>query len=318
MKKVLIQVHIAILLLSFTGVFGRAISIDAIQLVWYRVLLTALFFVPILYYRNEWVRITSQDLVRLSLIGGLMGLHWIAFYGSVKLANASIAVICLSTGSIFTTMIHSLLHRQLPDKKELIIGVVSALGVFVIYVGPQLEYFLGSHGYEVQNSTRNWGILAGVVASILCSWFTVLNKRVADKYPARTMVFYEMVAAFLVVSLLLPLSVDMPAKRSFLPGWIDLLLLVVLSLCCTVWALSLQLNALKYLSSFTTILSLNMEPLYGILLAFILFKENTELGQSFYLGLFLILFSVVMQTLRVLKPPKLVLYLDKYRLKANR
>lgn len=304
MKKALLQINIAVVLWGFTGVLGRAITLDAPVLVWYRMLLTALFMAVILFYRRQWVSIVRKDFMQLTLVGCLMGLHWVAFYGAIKLANASIALICLSTASIFTTIIDAALHKKKIDIKELLIGALALLGVFVMYIIPEIEKSLSDHHVVDPLPYRNLGILAGVIAAILSSVFTILNKRIANKYPARTMVFYEMGTGWLIISALMPIQfVYFPATR-FMPDLWDLAWLVVLSLCCTVWAQSLALSALKHISSFTATLSVNLEPVYGILLAFIFFKENEELRWSFYAGMALILLSVLLQMMRLLRPAK--------------
>ena len=290
--------HLAVLLWGFTGVLGRAITLDAPVLVWYRMLLTALFMAVILFYRKQWVRIAKQDLKQLILVGCLMAVHWVAFYGSIKLANASIALVCLSTASIFTTLTDAILHKKKPNTGELIIGTIAILGVVTMYVLPEFQ----QHKAPDLLPNRNLGIIAGVVAAILSAVFTVLNKRIANKYPARTMVFYEMSTGWILISLLLTIQfIYFPGTR-MLPNLWDWIWLIVLSLCCTVWAQSLALNALKHISSFTSTLSVNLEPLYGVALAFIFFKENQELSWGFYLGLGLIMLSVLLQMLRVLKP----------------
>lgn len=297
--------HVAVLLWGFTGVLGRAITLDAPVLVWYRMLLTALFMAIILFYRRQWVTIAGRDMMQLAMVGCLMGIHWVAFYGSIKLANASIALICLSTASIFTTLIDAWLHKVKIDLKELMIGALALLGVFLMYLIPEIEKATSNKVAVVDPLPyRNLGILAGVIAAVLSSLFTVLNKRIASKYPARTMVFYEMGTGWLLITLLLPYHFFYLPETRMLPDWWDLIWLVVLSLCCTVWAQSLALNALKHISSFTATLSVNLEPLYGIALAFMFFKENQELGWSFYAGMALILLSVALQMLRLLKPVK--------------
>ncbi len=298
--------HIAVLLWGFTGVLGRAISLDAPVLVWYRTLLTALFMAGILYYRKQWVPIARKDMQLLTLVGVLFGLHWVAFFGSIKLANISIALVCLSTASIFTPLCDPIINRGKLDVKEVLLGSLAIIGVYLIY---RFQQFYG------------WGILAGVAAALFSSIFTVLNKQIAAKYPARTMVFYEMTTGWIFVTLLMPVLYYYVPTTVFIPRmtnifskeWIynDWIWLVVLSLCCTVWAQSLALNALKRLTSFTATLSVNLEPIYGILLAFLFYNENreiifikgtTHLNGGFMAGMGLILLSVVLQMTRLLKP----------------
>ncbi|MES2702090.1 MAG: EamA family transporter [Bacteroidota bacterium] len=306
MKKALIQMHVAVLLWGFTGVLGRAISLDAPSLVWHRMWMTAVLMLVIILYRRQWVRVPARDVGNLAVIGLLMGLHWVAFYASIKFANISIALVCLSTASIFTSLLDPFVNKGRHDIKEVLLGSLALAGVYLIY---QFQQFYGL------------GIAFGVIAAILSSVFTVLNKRIAHKYPARTMVLYEMGTGWVFISALLPLVMIygpgtqlLPHSPSLLgPDWMhnDWLWLVVLSLCCTVWAQSLALNALKRLSSFTATLSVNLEPVYGILLAFLFYNENTEiifnkgtndLNLGFLGGMGLILLSVGLQMLQLIRP----------------
>ena len=298
--------HVAVLLWGFTGVLGRAITLDAPVLVWYRMLMTAVFMGVILTYRKQWVKIEYRDLVQLAIVGGLMGLHWVAFYGAIKFANISIALVCLSTASIFTSLLDPLVNKGRHDAKEILLGSLAIIGVYLIY---RFQQFYGL------------GIASGIAAAMLSSVFTVLNKKIANKYPARTMVFYEMSTGWIFISLLLPIVFYYLPRTRFLPATAgisasgllhnDWVWLIILSLCCTVWAQSLALNALKRLTSFTVTLSVNLEPVYGILLAFLFYNENQEiifnkntndLNWGFLTGMGLILLSVVLQMIRLLKP----------------
>ena len=285
---------------------GKAISLDAPILVWYRMLFTALFMAVILFYRKEWVPVERKDVQQLAVVGMLMGLHWVGFYGAIKFANISIALVCLSTASVFTSLLDPLVNEGRHDFTEVLLGTFAIAGVYLIYRFQQL-YGLG--------------IVFGIAAAILSSVFTVLNKKIANKYPARTMVFYEMSTGWLFISLLLPFVFYYLPQTRFIPTTTSLLSsvwnhndwlwLVILSLCCTVWSQSLALNALKKLSSFTVTLSVNLEPVYGIILAFLFYNENREiifngngnhLNWGFLGGMALILLSVVLQMLRLLKP----------------
>lgn len=282
--------HLAVLLWGITGVLGRAISLSAPVLVWYRMLMTAVFMAAILYYRKEWVPVSKEDKRRLYSIGLLIAIHWVAFYGSIKFSNASVALVCLSTGTIFTPLLDQLINKTKHKTIELLLGLLAMAGVYLIYRVQELYA---------------WGVIFGVIAALLSSWFTVLNKNIAHKYPARTMVFYEMSAGWVLITILVPLQVIFNHDPvQLIPVGYDWLWLVILSLCCTVWAQSLALNALKKISSFTSSLSLNLEPLYGMALAFIFFKEYEMLSPSFYLGLALIIASVLIQMVILLKPGK--------------
>jgi len=303
MKRALIQMHAAVVLWGFTGVLGRAISLDAPMLVWYRMLLTAIFMAGILTYRRQWVPVERKDALRLAFIGCLICLHWVGFYGAIKFANISIALVCLSTASIFTSLLDPLVNKGRHDIKEITLGSLAIVGVYLIY---RFQQFYGL------------GIACGIAAAILSSVFTIFNKKIANKYPSRTMVFYEMTTGWIFISLLVPILLHYVPQTRLFPSvgtdsWLhnDWLWLMLLSLCCTVWAQSLALNALKKLTSFTVTLSVNLEPVYGILLAFLFYNENREiifsretnqLNWGFLVGMGLILLSVVLQMLRLIKP----------------
>ena len=306
MKKALLQLNMAVLLWGFTGVLGKAIALDAPILVWHRMWLTALITGVLLTARKQWVKTERKDVVQLAMVGILMGLHWVAFYGAIKLANISIALVCLSTASIFTSLLDPFVNKSKHDIQEILLGSLAIMGVYLIY---RFQHFYAA------------GIASGIAAAILSSVFTVLNKRIANKYPVRTMVFYEMATGWVFISLLLPLVFHYLPDTNFWPHtpsllsaeWYhnDWLWLIVLALCCTVWAQSLALSALKKLTSFTVTLSVNLEPVYGIILAFIFYNENKEiifnkgthdLNWGFLSGMGLILFSLFLQMLRLLKP----------------
>lgn len=282
MKNALIKMHIAVFLWGFTGVLGRAISLQEYPLVWYRTLITALIFIVILFYRKEFIRISAKELLRFMGIGTIIAIHWVAFYGSIKYANASIALTCLATAGIFTALFEPLFFKSKFNFREMIIGFVALVGMYSIY------------HFEVKYA---FGIMLGVFASVLSSVFTILNKKIVNHYPSRLVAFYEIGSGFLFLTLLLPLYLYFQPEVSFMPSDMDWLWLWVLSLCCTVWGQSLALSALKKLSSFTTVLMVNLEPVYGIVLAMIIYHENKDLGLGFYLGIILIASSVALHTL---------------------
>lgn len=289
MKEALIKMHLAVFLWGFTGVLGRAISLQEYPLVWYRTLITAIIFAVLLLYRKEFVSITKKELFRFMGIGTIIAIHWVAFYGSIKYANASIALTCLATAGIFTALIEPLVFKSKFNIKELLIGFIALIGMYSIY------------HFEIKYA---FGIMLGVFASILSSVFTILNKKIVNNYPFRMLAFYEIGSGFLFLSALLPIYLYFQPEVSFVPSNMDWIWLWVLSLCCTVWGQSLALSALKKLSSFTTVLMVNLEPVYGIILAMIIYHENKDLGIGFYLGILLIALSVALHTFMMIMARK--------------
>ena len=290
MKRAFAQIHLAVLLWGFTGVLGKAISLSAPVLVWYRMIITAAIIALIVTQRKEWVSFSRKSMIRIVGIGMMYAVHWVAFYASIKYANASIAMVCLATASVFTALLDPLLNKGKFNAVEIFLSFMAVGGVYCIYA-------LQPHDKDVANPMVNFelGVVLGVVASVISAIFTVLNKPLAEQYPPRTLVFYEMGSGLIFLSLIAPFYVAQHPAEILLPqGW-DYLWIFLLSYCCTVWGQSLAMSALKKLSAFTITLSVNLEPVYGIILAFILFQENNQLGTGFYLGMGLIFASLMLQ-----------------------
>lgn len=294
MKRAFAQIHLAVLLWGFTGVLGKAISLSAPVLVWYRMILTALIIAGLVTIRKEWVHITRKDLVRVAGIGMMYAVHWVAFYASIKYANASIAMVCLATASVFTALLDPLLNKGRFNAVEILLSFVAVAGVYCIYaLQPHEKSALTMVNFEL-------GIVLGVIASVISAIFTVLNKPLAEKYPPRTLVFYEMFSGLVFLCILAPFYIQQHPAEVLFPQGADYLWIFLLSYCCTVWGQSLAMSALKKLSAFTITLSVNLEPVYGIILAFIIFKENDQLGLGFYLGMTLIFISLMVQVILML------------------
>ncbi len=291
MKKSLLQLHAAVLLWGFTGVLGRAISLAAPVLVWYRMIVAFVILGIIITYRRQWQQFSKRDLFTVIGIGILFAIHWVSFFASVKFANASVAMICLATAGIFTALLYPFFSRSKFNARELLLGLIAIAGVCCIYVlQPAQE--------QMDHSMRNFklGVLLGVLASLISAVFTILNKPLTQKYASRNLVFLEMLSGFLFLSLLAPFyMVHFPEQHLAPQGW-DFLWIFILGYCCTVWGQSLAMQSLKKLSPFTVSLTVNIEPVYGIMLAFIFYQENEQLGWGFYLGVLLILISILMQT----------------------
>lgn len=286
MKKAFIQLHIAIFLAGFTGVLGRLITINEGLLVWYRMFFAALFLLIVSFFSRRIKILPWRQAMPLMGIGAIVALHWVFFYGSVKYANVSVSLVCFSTMGFFSAFLDPLISKRKMDLVEILLGLMVMLGVYLIFHFDQ---------------SYRWGILYGIVSSILAAIFTILNKKYVDKYDAQVITFYELGGGWLSLNFFLPFYLQFVAYTRFLPVLSDFLWLIVLSLLCTVLAFNLSVQALKKISPFTVNLSYNLEPVYGILLAFAIYHEHLELGLSFYAGLFIIFLTVVFQSLRVWK-----------------
>jgi drug/metabolite transporter (DMT)-like permease len=216
----------------------------------------------------------------------VVALHWVFFYGSIKYANVSIALVCFSAVGFFTSLMDPVIMKRRLDPWELFMGLLVMLGIYLIF------HF--DAGFKL-------GIILGVISSLLAALFTVVNKILLQEHDARALSFHELTGGWLILSLLLPVYLHFFPVTDLLPGWSDTGWLLVLSLFCTVVAFNLSLEALHKISPFTVNLSYNLEPVYGILLAFLIYREDKDLDKGFYYGITIIIFTVLLQSWRVWK-----------------
>ena len=292
MKKAFIHLHIAVLLAGLTGVLGRLISLNEGLLVWYRLALTAPSLWLLAFFGKQAVRIDRRDMWRIFGIGGIAALHWVTFYGSIKYSNVSVGLVCFSAVGFFTALLEPLIMRHRLDRVELLLGMLVIVGIlFIFQVDPHYKT----------------GIVIGLISALLGSLFPVLNKRILKRVSSENVTLYEMSGGFLVLTLLMPLYLWRFPAASLVPGWRDWIWLLVLAWACTVLAFNLSMSALAHISAFTVNLSYNLEPVYGILLAFVLFREDKYLNKGFYIGFCLILLSIILQTVRLRRRQQLKL-----------
>lgn len=286
MKQALLRLHISVFLAGFTGVLGKLILLNEGLLVWYRIMITVVTLFVILSLGKKLVRISAGSVWKLLGVGMLIALHWVCFYGSIKMANVSIGLVCFAAVGLFTALLEPLIVKKPFSVQEIVLGLVSLLGICLIF------HF---------DSRYRAGILTGLASALLAALFSVLNKKYVNVAPAQTLMLYELSGGLLVLTVLMPLYLRYFPTAYVFPSLRDWLWLLVLAWLCTVLAMDLMLQALRKVSAFTQNLTLNLEPVYGILLAFVLFNENEKLGASFYAGFGLIALSVVLQMLQVIR-----------------
>jgi drug/metabolite transporter (DMT)-like permease len=286
MKKAFLQLHIAIFLAGFTGILGRLITLNEGMLVWYRMLFTIIALWLIVFFSGNREAITKKELVKMYMVGAIVALHWVFFYGSIKYANVSIGLVCFSAVGFFTALLEPFILKRRINPVELILGIMVMIGIYFIF------------HFDPRYKT---GILLGIISSLLAASFTVFNKILLKRHSAMQVTLHELTGGWLSLSLILPLYLYFFPVHQFLPSWSDTGWLIVLSLFCTVLAFNLSMSALRKISPFTVNLSYNLEPLYGILLAFIIYREDRELEKGFYIGISIILFTVLLQSIRIWK-----------------
>jgi drug/metabolite transporter (DMT)-like permease len=284
MKSALIKLHTAVFLVGFTGILGVLIQLNEMPLVWYRIMITVVSLFVLLKWRKQPLKLSGASIKKLLLIGSVIALHWVCFYGSIKLSNVSIALVCFSSTGLFTALLEPLLITRKVRWVEVLLGLFSLAGIYLIF------------HFDDRYQT---GIIVGIVSAILAALFSVLNKKHLAIADAQVIMLYELIGGLLVLTLLMPLYIYFFPHTALFPSLSDWGWLLILSWVCTIVAMKLMLESLQKVSAFTQNLSLNLEPVYAIIMAFILFDENKDLQPSFYYGVGLILVSVVLQMLRV-------------------
>jgi drug/metabolite transporter (DMT)-like permease len=281
-NKAYIQMHLSIILWGATGVLGRGIQLSEGLLVWYRMAIVAVSLFVYIYFTHGKFIVTKKQLLQLFIIGTLLMIHWVFFYGGIKYSNVSVTLSLLSSTTLFTAFIEPLITEKRFNRIELVFSIMAMAGIGIIFYSDENEY--------------GTGILLALIAAFVGAFFNIMNKKVVTEIQSSVVSFYEILAGLLVLTVLMPFYISFFQPEKLLPDFNDWLMLFVLAVFCTHITLILSLNALKYLSAFTLNLSINLEPVYGILLAFIIFRENNNLNIWFFVGTGIIMLSVLLHT----------------------
>ena len=282
MRGAYFKMHLAIFIWGFTGLLGKLIDLNEGVLVWYRLLISSVAIGILLFYRKAFPKLTTKELVRISAIGLLVMLHWIAFYASIKLASISVAMICLSSIALFASVIEPVVNKSRFDYVEIVLSAVAMFGIFTIYSS---------------DANASLGIILGVISALMSAIFSTFNKRIASKYEPLTISFVELTSGLLFLTMLFPIYMQFQPTTKFLPNILDSVYLLILSLVCTVFTWVLSLQALRKVSAYTMGLALNLEPIYGIILAILFAGEGKIINKGFVTGAVIIMLTVMMHTL---------------------
>lgn len=287
-KKALVQLHVFVFLAGLTGSLGFLIKLNGLVLVFYRILITVIVLWVLALFRKNIHSYNFKTKLSLLGTGAIIALHWVCFYQSIKLANVSIALVCFSSTSLFSSFLEPLWKHAKIQFQEILIGSLSLLGILLIF------------HFDTQFRT---GIIVGLFSALFAAIFSIINKRFTSHIDVQTIQSYEMTGGLLF---LLPFVLLLGFNTGFnpmglIPTSMDWFWLSILAIACTVWSTHLMLSSLKHISAFTLNVTLNLEPVYGIILAFILFKEQKQLGLSFYAGILCIIISVIIQMRRIVK-----------------
>ena len=280
-RTALLQIHFCVLLWGFTAILGRLISLPALDLVWWRMLAVVAVLLAWAPLWRELRATPGRTLLIFSGIGVLVALHWLTFYGAIKLANASVAASCMALGPLFLALIEPRITGRAFDARELGFGLVALPGVALVVGGTPA----GMHA----------GLAVGVLSALLVAVFGALNKRYVGHGGALMVTGVELAAGTVFLTAV-ALAWHGEPPWATVPGARDAWLLAVLAIACTLLPFALSLRALRHTSAFTTQLAVSLEPVYAILLAILLLGEQRELSPGFYLGVALILAAVFAHT----------------------
>ncbi len=295
MLKQYIKLHTIVFLWGFTSILGVLITLSSIEIVFYRTLISAAILGVILAFNKNRSKINWRKVLPLVLTGFVVALHWILFFASAKVSKVSICLAGMATASLFTSVLEPLINRSQFKYYEVFLGVLVMAGLYAIF---HFEY------------DHVLGLSLALASAFLSALFTVFNSSFSKKYDPVSVSFYEMLGAFICCVICLPLyQIFLSTGQSInlVPTSIDWLWIMILALVCTVYAFYACMQVLKHLSAFSMNLIVNMEPVYGIILAFILFGESEQMTNGFYLGTCVILISVLAHPLldRWFKPKAL-------------
>lgn len=285
-----LHLHFLVFIAGFTAILGELISIDAIPLVWFRmVFATILMFIYIKFAKIN-IKISPKAIFKLGIAGVIIALHWITFFGSIKVSNISIALGMFSTGAFFASIIEPIVFKRKIIWYEIVFGILVVLGVFII-TKSEFQYISG--------------ILLGLLSAFLSSLFAVLNGKFLQQHTATVISFYEFLAGVLFITIFILFLNDSFSFEFFKLSISDYGYLFILASVCTAYAFIAAVHVMKVISPYTVVLSYNLEPVYGILIAMFLFPHQEKMSPEFYLGaviiILMVLLNAILKNLRFLK-----------------
>ena len=280
--KAYVQMHLSILLWGATAVIGKSINMSEGLLVWYRMIITTISLFTFILFTGKSFRVSSKKILALFGIGMLLMIHWLFFYGAIKYSNVSVTLSLFSSTTLFTALIEPVITKKKFNRAELIYSLMAIAGIGVIFKSDTNSYTVG--------------IVLAILAAFVGAFFNILNKGVVHEVSSEVVSFYELLSGLIGLTIFLPLYIHIFHPANLVPSTQDWTLLFILAVFCTHFPLVLSLNALRHLSAFTLNLSINLEPVYGIALAFFIFGEHKHLNNGFFLGTALIMLSVILHS----------------------
>ncbi len=281
-----LHLHFLVFIAGFTAILGELISIEAIPLVWYRMIIAGVLMFLYIKITKINTKVSPSVLLKFFIAGVIIALHWITFFASIKEANISIALAMFATGAFFASLIEPIFYRRKIDRYEILFGLMVAIGVYII-LDSEIKYLTG--------------ILLGITSAFFSSLFAVINGKFVEKYNASIISFYEFIGGVLFISIYLLFTNDGFSQEFFKLNSKDWVYLLILASICTAYAFIASVHIMKYISPFTVVLTYNLEPVYGIILAILIFGNSEIMSANFYYGAILILLTILLNAIFKLK-----------------
>lgn len=276
--KSYLHLHLIVFIWGFTAILGALISLDALPLVWFRMLFAVGFIAIYIVYKKMSLKISKKAVLQFLFAGLIIALHWFTFFKAIKISNISVTLACLSTGAFFTSLLEPILYGKKIVWYEVFFGLMVVVGLYIIF-NVEANYL--------------YGMLIALCSAFLSALFAVINSKFVKKHDPIVISFYELSGGVLFFSFLLLFT------NSFTPNFFslspnDIMYLMILSSICTAYAFIASTSIMKFLSPYTVMLTINLEPIYGIILAVLIFKEKEKMSLAFYIGACIILLTVLL------------------------
>lgn len=275
--KSYLHLHLIVFIWGFTAILGKLISLEALDLVWFRMFFAVIFMVFYILYKKESLRVPPRAFIGFMILGIIIAAHWFTFYEAIKVSNISITLACLSTGAFFASLLEPIFYNRKVIWYEVFFGVLVIVGLAIIF--------------NVESQFKN-GMLLALLSAFLSALFSVINGKYAKEFNSNVISIYELGGGLFFLTLYL-LFTEKITQQFFTLSTKDFLWLLILASVCTAYAFSASVKVMKFLSPYTVMLTINLEPIYGILLALLIFKDSENMNSMFYIGALIILSTVV-------------------------
>jgi len=276
-----LHLHLIVFIWGFTAILGALISVDAIPLVWYRMFLASLFIALYFLIRKRSIKIDVKGILRFFFTGIIIAIHWITFFKAIKVSNVSVALVTMSTGALFASFLEPLFFKRRIKKIEIFLGLLVVGGLYIIF-NFESDYYLG--------------IIYALISAFLSALFAVLNGKFVREYKPNVISFYQLFFGMFFISIYLIITGGF-SKEFFILQTSDWAYLLILSSICTAYAFIASVKVMRSLTPYTVMLTINLEPVYAIVLALIVFGEKEKMNVQFYIGAAIVLSVVLLNGL---------------------